>query len=107
MHMKSFILVVTGMVAITSINCEPHSAPTGEDLFAHMVLNQVRTNPKLILSELNSMLCLENNPVPSPGGTYDSLNNLCSSLTGALWKIIGPIIGKGQTAKQFCDSTIR
>ena len=95
MHMKSFILVVTGMVAITSINCAPHSDPTAQDLAAHEWLNKVRANPTIILPELNYILCLENNPVPSPGGTYDSLNNLCSTVSGALWKIIGPIIGKG------------
>jgi hypothetical protein len=107
MHIKNFILVVTGMVAITSIYGAPHAAPTAQDLSAHEWINKVRANPTIILPDLNYMLCLENNPVPSPGGAYDTANNLCSSISGALWKLIGPIIGKGQTAQQFCDSTIR
>ena len=70
-------------------------------------MNKVRADPKSLIPDLKYMLCFEYNPVPSPGGAYDTANNLCSAISGALWKFIGPIIGKGQTAQEFCDSTIR
>ena len=67
MHMKNIIFVVAGMVALSAVQGTPHAAPTAQDLAAHDWLNRVRANPTVILPELNYMLCLEFNPVPSPG----------------------------------------
>ena len=97
--MKNLVLVVAGFVALSAVSAVPHSAPTEQDLLGHEWLNKVRANPTIILPELNYMLCLEQDPVPTPGGAFDTVNNVCSAVAGALWKVIGPILGKGQSAQ--------
>ena len=105
--MRSIISVVAGMAALTVVSSAPNAAPTAQDLLGHEWLNNIRANPTIILPELNYMLCKEFNPTPSPGAAFDTVNNVCNAVAGALWKVLGPILGKGQSAQQFCDSTIR
>jgi hypothetical protein len=93
--MKNLVLVVAGFVALSAVSAVPHSAPTEQDLAGHDWLNKVRANPTIILPELNYMLCLEQNPVPTPGGAFDIVNNVCGAVSGALWNLIGSLIGNG------------
>lgn len=95
MHFKKLIFVVAGLAAINSVNGTVRTTPTNQDLAGHEWINKVRADPKIILPELNYMLCKEFNPVPSPGGAFNTVNNICKSVTGPLWKLIGPILGKG------------
>ena len=96
--MKAIVLVVAGFVALSAVSGAPHDAPTAQDLLGNEWINKVRANPTIILPELNYMLCLEHNPVPTPGGAFDTVNNVCSAIAGALWKVIGPVLGKEQSA---------
>ncbi len=86
-----------------------HLYPTASDLNTHAFMNRVRSSPTVILPELQSILCSEYKPAPSPGKVYDVAITICKVINAPLWFITSRLIARrrGLSVGDYCDESVR
>ena len=72
-------------------------------------MNIVRSNPSVVLADLQAILCSEYKPVPSPGKVYDAAITVCKAINAPLWSLTSRLIARrrGRSVVDFCDEQVR